>query len=255
MTIQAPADTVMYDIKGNIIASLDDGFGRVVYDVSFARAFDNYAYGDDNEIYFSNVARWLAHGFEGDIDVDGIADSLDNCISIFNPDQEDYDLDGIGDSCDPCNNFKPEIVYPGDTVTVQFNQPFGYYPEITDNDDSVFTISYTGIPHWCSIQNDSVVGITRDTIFFEPITAIVEDTCNADTVSFMTLVYLCGNVNNDIYVNIFDITYLIAYLYMEGDPPDPIIAGDVNDDGTVNIFDITYLIAYLYMNGPDPACP
>lgn len=35
-----------------------------------------------------------------DTDGDGIADSLDNCPSIANPDQSDSDGDGIGDACD-----------------------------------------------------------------------------------------------------------------------------------------------------------
>lgn len=30
--------------------------------------------------------------------------------------------------------------------------------------------------------------------------------------------------------------------------------GDVNNDGAVNIFDITYLITYLYLDGPEPDC-
>jgi len=68
-------------------------------------------------------------------------------------------------------------------------------------------------------------------------------------------VYLCGDVNNDLLINIFDITHVIAYLYMSGPPPETLVSADVNNDGTVNIFDITYLISYLYMGGPEPNCP
>ena len=35
-----------------------------------------------------------------DADNDGVGDSIDNCPSVFNPDQKDLDLDGIGDLCD-----------------------------------------------------------------------------------------------------------------------------------------------------------
>ena len=55
-------------------------------------------------------------------------------------------------------------------------------------------------------------------------------------------------------VNIFDITYIISYLYLEGPPPDVLASANVNGDATVNIFDITYLIAFLYMEGPAPIC-
>ncbi len=66
--------------------------------------------------------------------------------------------------------------------------------------------------------------------------------------------YVCGDVNGTETVNILDITYLIAFLYKEGPPPDPMEAADVNATGTVNILDITYLIAYLYKEGPEPNC-
>jgi len=95
-----------------------------------------------------------------------------------------------------------------------------------------------------------------DTINF---IARTEDSIGAfDEKPFSLLIgmdYICGDVNVDTAVNIFDVTYLISYLYMEGPPPVPIESGNVNNDETVNIFDITYLIAYLYMEGPPPNCP
>ncbi|MBI4470858.1 MAG: thrombospondin type 3 repeat-containing protein [Acidobacteria bacterium] len=36
-----------------------------------------------------------------DSDVDGVADIVDNCPSLFNPEQDDADGDGAGDECDP----------------------------------------------------------------------------------------------------------------------------------------------------------
>lgn len=39
-----------------------------------------------------------------DADGDGVADSLDNCLSTANPDQKNTDGDGVGDICDNCPN-------------------------------------------------------------------------------------------------------------------------------------------------------
>ena len=44
-----------------------------------------------------------------DADGDGIDDSLDNCLMVFNLGQEDSDGDGFGDACDNC----PSIANPG----------------------------------------------------------------------------------------------------------------------------------------------
>ena len=35
-----------------------------------------------------------------DADCDGVADSVDNCLSVLNPNQADFDADGQGDACD-----------------------------------------------------------------------------------------------------------------------------------------------------------
>jgi hypothetical protein len=67
--------------------------------------------------------------------------------------------------------------------------------------------------------------------------------------------FLCGDINVDGTVNIFDITGLISYLYLEGEPPMPLESGDINNDGLINIFDITGLISYLYLEGDPPVCP
>ena len=67
--------------------------------------------------------------------------------------------------------------------------------------------------------------------------------------------YTCGDVTHDGKVNIFDVSFIIAYLYLDGPPPDPPELADVNNDGYINIFDITSLIAYVYLDGPAPDCP
>ncbi len=67
--------------------------------------------------------------------------------------------------------------------------------------------------------------------------------------------FMCGDPNNDELVNLLDITYLIAFLYLEGPAPVSMWAADPDGNGLINLLDITYLIAFLYTDGPAPACP
>lgn len=43
----------------------------------------------------------------GDGDADRVADSIDNCLTVANPDQRDTDGDEVGDSCDDCPQSTP----------------------------------------------------------------------------------------------------------------------------------------------------
>jgi hypothetical protein len=47
-----------------------------------------------------------------DSDADGIGDACDNCVAVWNPNQQDVDGDGVGDACDICSTIAN--IYPGD---------------------------------------------------------------------------------------------------------------------------------------------
>ena len=85
----------------------------------------------------------------------------------------------------------------------------------------------------------------------------VSDPPLADEITYNYSVsagFICGDSNADGALNIFDITCIIAYLYLDG-PPEPIESADVNIDDAVNIFDVTYMISYLYLDGSPPCEP
>jgi len=83
-----------------------------------------------------------------------------------------------------------------------------------------------------------------------------DNSATSATRSFSVGDFYCvpGDADGIEPINIFDITYLIRYLYLGGSPPIPYdrCSGDPNCDCSVNIFDITYLITFLYLDGPAP---
>jgi len=152
------------------------------------------------------------------------------------------------------SNVAPSITPIGDTVFVLFFESFIYYPTIVDPDDSAHLITYLEYPHWCSVQNDSVVGAAPDTIFLETLTVTAQDYCNVDTLSFMVRTYLCGDVNADGVLDLGDVLHLTNYLYKNGPAPYPFEAGDADGSGEIDLGDALHLINYLYKGGPSPGC-
>ena len=49
----------------------------------------------------SATKTWVDDNVENDQDADGIGDSVDNCVSVANPNQTNTDGDAQGDACDP----------------------------------------------------------------------------------------------------------------------------------------------------------
>ncbi len=90
-------------------------------------------------------------------------------------------------------------------------------------------------------------------------TAQAEDVTGSSDEQLLTVTvgpaFICGDANADLAINIFDVTYIITYLYLEGPPPLPPESADIDNSGEINIFDVTGLINYLYNGGPDPVCP
>ena len=73
--------------------------------------------------------------------------------------------------------------------------------------------------------------------------------------------FLCGDVTEDLDVNLTDILNMISFVYVEpiGEPALlPPMAGDVNKDGLKNLTDILNLISYVYvvpLGDPPLYCP
>jgi hypothetical protein len=116
-------------------------------------------------------------------------------------------------------------------------------------------LSGTGL----ALSSDGLLsGTPTDTGTINFIAEVVDITGSSDEKSLSVVIgpdFICGDVNDDTLVNIFDITFLIEYLYRGGPPPATLESADVNNDTLVNIFDVTYLIDFLYKDGPVPECP
>ena len=239
---------------------------------------DNDGIGDDCDNCPS-----IANINQNDIDNDGVGDDCDNCPMTANLDQSDADMDGVGDACDECTDTDGDGYgdpgYPANTCP-EDNCPTVYNPiqtEDADADgvgdpcDNCISVSNPdqedydgdGLGDSCDYCTDSDGDGYGDPGF--PLNSCPEDNCpsvyNPDQTDSDfdgigdSCEYLCGDVNNDEIINIFDVTHLISFLYLDGPPPVPVVeAGNVNNDTEVNIFDITYLIAFLYLDGPPPVC-
>ncbi len=66
--------------------------------------------------------------------------------------------------------------------------------------------------------------------------------------------FLCGDIDHNDQINIFDIISLIDYIYKGGAAPDPYEIAEVNGKKGINVLDISFLIYYIFRQGPTPNC-
>ena len=95
-----------YDCDGNCINDADGD--EICDELEVAGCTDatacNYnenATDDDGSCEYAEEYYDCDGNCINDADGDEICDELDNCVDVFNPDQEDFDGDGEGDECDP----------------------------------------------------------------------------------------------------------------------------------------------------------
>ncbi|RTZ91459.1 MAG: hypothetical protein DSY92_04470 [Planctomycetota bacterium] len=74
-------------------------------------------------------------------------------------------------------------------------------------------------------------------------------------IFFSDGLFLRGEINGDISVNIADALFLLTQLFSGGPAGTCADASDVNDDGSVNLADPIRLLAYLFSGGEVPDAP
>jgi hypothetical protein len=71
------------------------------------------------------------------------------------------------------------------------------------------------------------------------------------TIAF-ALPKICGDVNDDLVVNVSDAVYIINHIFVGGDPPVISHSGDTNCDTYTNISDAVWIINYVFVGGSNP---
>ncbi|RKX27435.1 MAG: hypothetical protein DRP47_06495, partial [Candidatus Zixiibacteriota bacterium] len=62
-----------------------------------------------------------------------------------------------------------------------------------------------------------------------------------------------GDMDYNCEINVADLTYMVAYLFLSGPGPEPTyFVGDLNCDHMINVEDLTYFVEYLFNHGPIP---
>jgi len=64
--------------------------------------------------------------------------------------------------------------------------------------------------------------------------------------------FALGDQNGDGIVDVFDIVFLIDYVFSGGVPPNPPSLADVDSNCAASVFDVIYLIDYVFSSGPAP---
>ena len=213
-------------------------------------------------------------GFQMPLDVQVFSGGFDTTLVVFNSSGKQtfiLDIDAPADS----------VKLDPDNWVLSTNKDVGFrIASITDPVDTAYLGTYYylefeaigGTPPytWKKVAGQFPYGTTFDpgnppnlsgyptlaTDFaFQMSVTDSSSTPMADTVWFHISVkdtYLCGDPNNDDTINVSDAIWLINYIFMSGDPPNPEESGDCNCDGKINITDIVWIVNHVFSGGWEP---
>lgn len=155
----------------------------------------------------------------------------------------------------------------GDTVSV-YAIPFSGEPLITAGTGLLghlhFSYSLDITPQLVAIDTVTVFippDVDYSTRFLEPSRGYFTPDFTLGYLDLLQAFGCCAGIRGDVdnddapLPNIADLTYLVAYLFTGGPPPDCPSEADLDgvDGPDANIADLTYIVAYLFTGGPEPA--
>jgi hypothetical protein len=160
--------------------------------------------------------------------------------------------------------------FPTETINQSaFGTAYSLHVWATDVDNATLTLSVPNRPRNATfVDSLNKAGLFRfapdatqkDSVY--NVRFVVSDGVLADTgmVIFKVIVFVRGDVNADRVIDVFDMTYLIDYIFSGGPTPLPVEeSGNVDGvyyppNGTylIDVFDLTYLLDYIFSGGPPP---
>ena len=66
--------------------------------------------------------------------------------------------------------------------------------------------------------------------------------------------WICGDVDDNLDINVADLVFLVDYLFKGGAAPTAYESGNVDGIGEINVADLTYFVDYIFKGGSAPIC-
>ncbi|MEE9442179.1 MAG: S8 family serine peptidase [candidate division Zixibacteria bacterium] len=104
-------------------------------------------------------------------------------------------------------------------------------------------------------SNQEIINrIRRYSINIDDLNSEYISTLGDGRIVFPLSVFVNGDIDSNLKVNLGDVVFLINHIYKNG--PSPVVnqASDNNCDLQVNVGDAVFLINYIFRNGPSPGC-
>lgn len=143
----------------------------------------------------------------------------------------------------------------GSGVVLSWSNASATYDEIEIYQDGVFLSSLPGDATTTFVDGLSAGIFQWELIAIEGGLASSGISCTVTVVINPDPIFIRGNANGDVSVNVADAITILEYLFSGGATPDCLSSLDVNDSGAVNIADGIHLLGFLFSGGVPPELP